>query len=201
MSRPLARPCPGRRSRRGAALLMVIFLVALIGILLTVAGRVWRTERQREKEAELIAVGNEIARAIARYQAASPQATREYPERLNELLVDRRQPVLVRHLRRLYRDPMTGKVDWGLVKDASGRITGVYSVATGEPLKQSGFSGSRQRFNNARKYSDWTFIAEVSNAPAGVMPGAVDPGMMPQTRPATGAQISPQAIPAQTAPQ
>lgn len=140
--RQFATAIGGRRCCRGAALLMTMFLVALIGILLTVAGQVWHTERQREKEAELLAVGGEYARAIARYYAASPPRPLQYPEKLNELLLDTRQPITVRHLRRLYRDPLTGSSQWGLIKDASGRITGVLQPRQGRAAEASGFRQS-----------------------------------------------------------
>jgi type II secretory pathway pseudopilin PulG len=157
---------PKSRSR-GAALLLTMFLVAIIGVMLTVAGRVWHTEMQREKEAELLAVGGEIALAITRYRATSLQ----YPENLNQLLLDPRQQNTVRHLRRLYRDPMTGSRTWGLIKEVSGRITGVYSLGKGEPLKQAGFATAQAKFKGAKSYADWTFLAEPGNGMPGSVPG------------------------------
>jgi type II secretory pathway pseudopilin PulG len=173
-----------KRRSRGAALLLAMFLVAIIGIMLTVAGRAWHTEAQREKEAELLAVGGEYARAISRYHAASLQ----YPENLNQLLLDTRQQNTVRYLRRLYRDPMTGSKQWGLIKDASGRITGIYSLGKGVPLKQAGFEKILAKFNDAKSYADWTFIAEPGKAGPGGVPGAV-PGAGPG--PAPGAVPGP----------
>ena len=46
---------------------------------------------------------------------------------------------MLRHLRRLYRDPLTGSADWGVVKGPDGGVIGVYSQAPGKPLKQDGF--------------------------------------------------------------
>lgn len=161
-----SRGRPKSRSR-GAALLLTMFLVAIIGVMLTVAGRVWRTEMQREKEAELLAVGGEIALAITRYHATSLQ----YPENLNQLLLDPRQQNTVRHLRRLYRDPITGSKTWGLIKEVGGRITGVYSLGKGEPLKQAGFATAQAKFKGAKSYADWTFLAEPGNAMHGAVPG------------------------------
>jgi type II secretory pathway pseudopilin PulG len=162
-SPPSGRP---RSRNRGAALLLTMFLVAIIGVMLTVAGRVWHTEMQREKEVELLVVGGEIARAITRYHAASLQ----YPENLDQLLRDSRQQNTVRYLRRLYRDPITGGKTWGLIKDVNGRITGVYSLGKGEPLKQAGFDTAQAKFKGAKSYADWTFVAEPGNTASAVVP-------------------------------
>lgn len=152
-------PLGGRRGR-GAALLLAIFVVAGIGCLLAVAGPVWHTEMQRDKEAELLWVGEEYAKAIARYYLASPPPAPLYPENLGQLLLDGRQPNIAHHLRRLYRDPMTGGTEWGLIKDAGGHITGVYSLAKGTPLKQAGFEKKHSAFAGAETYAAWKFIAE-----------------------------------------
>lgn len=144
-------------------LLLTMFLIALVGILLSVAGPIWHTALQREKEADLLWIGGEYARAIAAYYAAPAQA-REYPQQLGQLLHDARHQNTVRHLRRLYRDPLTGSAEWGLIKDAGGRITGVYSLGKGTPLKQGGFDKKNARFNEARSFADWTFLAEPADA-------------------------------------
>lgn len=141
---------------RGAMLLLTMFIVAFIGIMLVGLGRVWHTEAQRDKEVELLMIGEAYASAITRYHAVSPS---QYPENLEQLLLDTRQPRTVRHLRRLYRDPLTGNNEWGIVKDVGGRVIGVYSKATGVPFKQHGFVGGRTNFNGARNYADWAFVA------------------------------------------
>jgi type II secretory pathway pseudopilin PulG len=146
-----------RRRHRGAALLLALFLVAAIGILLSVAGPVWHTDMQRDKEADLLWVGEQYARAIGQYYAALP--AHQYPRQLRDLLLDRRQPNTVRYLRRLYRDPFTGSTEWGMVKDGSGGITGVYSLGKGVPLKQAGFDKDRSEFASAQSYADWAFVA------------------------------------------
>jgi len=176
----MPKACQVRRrpASRGAALLLAMFAVALIGILLAVAGPVWRTEMRRDKEADLLWIGEQYARAIASYQAASPPPVPQYPENLGQLVLDTRQPVVTRHLRRLYRDPLTGKADWGLVKDANGRITGVFSRAEGTPLKQGGFDKALAAFGGAERYADWKFVAESGKAaPTGA--GPAGPAAMP----------------------
>lgn len=165
-----ARPPLAGRRCTGAMLLLVMFIVAVIGILLSVAGPVWYTERQRDKEAELLWRGEQYAHALAGYYAASPGPARQYPQQLEQLLLDQRQPNTVRHLRRLYRDPFTGRKEWGLIKDGSGGITGVYSLGKGVPLKQAGFDKSKAKFTGAKSYADWTFIADPGNTAASPAP-------------------------------
>lgn len=152
------------RGERGAALLLTMFLVAVMGILLAVAGRVWRTDMQREREAQLLFAGAEYARALGRYAAATPPGLPTLPEKLDQLLLDQRQPAPMRHLRRLYRDPMTDGPDWGLVKSGD-RIAGVYSLAAGAPLKQAGFAGANAGFAGAGSYADWRFVASAEAGP------------------------------------
>ena len=156
----------GPAAERGAMLLLLLFLVAALGVLLAVAGRVWHTEMRRDKEAQLLFAGEEYRRALARYRDAAPPGQPKYPETLGQLLLDERGPVPVRHLRRLYRDPCTGRFEWGLVKEG-GRIAGVYSLGEERPLKESGFAGLQAKFGGARSYADWRFLAGEIPPPAG----------------------------------
>ena len=70
----------------------------------------------------------------------------------------------VRHLRRLYRDPMTGETEWGLVKDPDGGIYGVYSLSADKPFKRAGYPALYSHFDAARSYRDWTFSFDVAQA-------------------------------------
>jgi type II secretory pathway pseudopilin PulG len=165
------RPLSARRCR-GAMLLLVMFIIAVMGILLAVAGSVWHTRMQRDKEAELLWIGEQFSSALAGYYAAPSVQAHEYPRKLEQLLLDSRQPTVVRHLRRLYRDPFTGSVEWGLVKDGSGGITGVYSLGKGAPLKQGGFTKKTAKFGEARTYGDWIFVADPGNAASSPAPAS-----------------------------
>lgn len=152
----------GRRAlageERGFAYLGVLFAVALVGVSLAATGTLWQLERRRERERELLFVGNQFRLAIESYYRQSPGLIKAYPRRLDDLLRDARHPNTVRHLRRLYRDPITGGAEWGLVRAADGGISGVYSLSDGVPIKVANFTARDRGFEGRRRYSDWRFI-------------------------------------------
>lgn len=111
---------------------------------------------RRERERELLFVGEQFRRAIQQHYENSP-GTKRYPPSLEALLMDRRSPAVRRYLRRMYRDPMTGSDQWGLSVAPEGGIMGVYSLADGVPLRQAGFPGKQEHFEGARSYREWLF--------------------------------------------
>ncbi len=144
--------------QRGFTYLGLLFAIAFIGLLLAGTGEVWHTTLKREREAELLFVGRQYARAIAAYHAATPGDVKQWPKRLEDLLEDRRNPAIHRHLRRLYPDPFTGKPEWGLIKSGE-FIVGIHSLGEGKPLKQAGFLPEEESFAGAASYRDWRFAA------------------------------------------
>jgi type II secretory pathway pseudopilin PulG len=157
-SRP---PRPTRRSARpGRGIVLVALLIVMLfsALLAMSAAEVWATSRQREREAELLYVGDQYRQAIRRYYFAAPNAqARVLPARLEDLLNDDRFPVPVRHLRRLYPDPITGSSEWGLAMRGS-RIVGVYSLSEAKPIKQVGFDRAYAMFEGRPSYRDWVFL-------------------------------------------
>ena len=141
---------------RGFTYLTILFVVALMGVGLALVGTMWNTAARREREAELLQIGGEYRKAIERYYLAGP---RQYPKALSDLIQDPRQPGVVRHLRKLYWDPISGKSDWGLVRANDGGIAGVYSLSEEAPLKSGGFAVRDAAFEGKTKYSDWQFVA------------------------------------------
>lgn len=117
----------------GFTYLGLMLIVAIAGIALSGIGVMWKTEMQRENEKELRFVGEQYVAAIASYYECKVCGPNQLPKNLKDLLKDSRSPGLVRHIRKLYRDPMTRGNDWGLVK-VGDRITGVYSKSKLEPL-------------------------------------------------------------------
>lgn len=174
--------------QRGFTYMAVILAVALLGAGLAATGEVWRTVQQREKEKELLYIGNEYRQAIARYVEGGPGGERRFPRRLEDLLLDNRYPSIRRYLRRIYRDPMTGSVDWGLVRTPDGGISGVFSKSEEPPLKVAGFGFRDTRLENATRYSEWIFNYEGQalippppprgspQGPAGQEPSTLFPG-------------------------
>ena len=170
---------------RGFSYLGVLFVVALMGILLGAAGEVWHTQAMREREAELLFVGDQYRKAITRYHAAGGGV---YPRELADLLKDSRRPDTQRYLRKLYADPVTGKNEWGLLKSADGGILGVHSLSAAKPFKLSGFRQEYAGFEGRQKYSDWQFALVPAGAPK---PGAAvgSGGSGGSTQNVTGDQI------------
>jgi hypothetical protein len=190
--RRLAPPRPAQA--RGFAYLWLLFFVAAMGVALAAGGVVWEVRVRREKERDLLAIGAEMRRAIADYYRFTPQAAKELPQRLEDLLEDRRGPAPRRHLRRVYADPLTGGSQWGLVL-LQGRILGVYSLAPGTPVMRGGFHEADQAFTGALRYADWRFVAP--DVPVPAVPAA--PASTAPSSPAQSARnLSPTSPPRPT---
>jgi type II secretory pathway pseudopilin PulG len=158
----------GRQIQRGFTYIGFLLFVAVAGAGLAAYGEFASHAAQREKEAELLFRGEQIRDAIASYY----RKEQRYPKALTELLEDKRFPMPVRHLRRLYRDPMSGEADWGLVEAPGGAgVMGVYSRSEAEPIKSGNFSSRNQEFGKARVYAEWKFV----HSPPGLAAAAGKP--------------------------
>jgi prepilin-type N-terminal cleavage/methylation domain-containing protein len=154
------------RTQRGFSYVFVIFLLTMIAWFLMGSRALEINQLKREHERELLFVGRQFQTALASYAKSSDgSGPAAYPTSLNELLEDRRQFVLHRHLRKIFVDPMTRNKDWGLLM-ADGHIVGVYSRAQGVPLKQDDFDPDEVGFADAKHYSDWVFGWQVQTPPA-----------------------------------
>ena len=141
-----------------------LLFVALLGAGLAAYGELASHAVQREKEAELLFRGEQYRDAIASYY----KKEQRYPKALQDLLEDKRYPMPVRHLRRLYRDPITGEDEWGLVEAPGGGVMGVYSRSEEAPVKSGNFSTKNQEFSDQQRYSDWKFVHSPPGLPASV---------------------------------
>jgi type II secretory pathway pseudopilin PulG len=146
----------------------ILVAVALVGLSLAMTGEVWQTTVQRDKERELLFVGDEIRRAISQYYDDTPGGAKQFPKKLEDLLRDERYPTVRRHLRKVYLDPMTGKREWGLVMGPGDTIMGVYSLSTKAPIKRANFPPEYASFERAENYAKWQFAYSGASAPAGV---------------------------------
>lgn len=173
---------PGRRLRtkgpargRGFTYVGLLIAIVIIGASLAMVGEVWSTEARRGREAELIFRGDAIRSAIADYLLAAPGGAYQFPQRLEDLVLDPRFPQVRRHLRRVYADPMTGRTDWKLIRGPDGGIMGVASRSKLEPIKKKGFEPMDSTFENATCYCDWQFVAQLPTR-SWLHPAAATPG-------------------------
>ena len=154
---------------RGYTYLAMLVAVAVISAGLAATGEVWSHASKREKEAELLFVGQQFRQAIAFYYEQSPGNGKQYPAKLEDLLEDKRFPSPRRHLRKLYADPITGQPDWGLIEAPGGGIMGVHSRSGAEPVKRAEFGLRDRVFHQATNYYEWRFFYEpptMATAPA-----------------------------------
>ena len=154
----------GRRAQSGFTLLELIITLAILGILVAGAMPIARNSIKREREMELRRKLREVRQALDRYKSfcdmgqVGPLDRKVddecYPPTL-EILVEGIHPPnttrTVRFLRRIPKDPMTGKEEWGLRSMQDEPDTGswggqnvfdVYSKSEGTAL-------------NGTKYKDW----------------------------------------------
>lgn len=158
-------------AQAGFTYLAALFFVAAMGVLLASVGSMWSTAQQRDKEQELLLIGEQFRMAIGMYYEKSPGYLKKYPETLDDLLKDRRQLAVQRYLRKIYIDPMTRSNKWGLVHAPEGGIMGVHSLSEEQPIKRANFDDANQEFAGKTKYSGWGFIyVPPKNAMTGLSP-------------------------------
>lgn len=165
------RPVPAFLLQRGFTLLGVLLIVALIGFGLAAFGELYSHASQREKERELLFIGDQFRNAIESYYNKSPGA-KVYPKKVEELLEDKRFPMPQHHLRRVYNDPMTGKADWALVEAPGGGFMGVHSISEQTPIKSGNFSAKDAAFEDAENYTKWMFTYSPTGLVRSVAQGA-----------------------------
>lgn len=159
--------------QQGYLLLAFLITIAITGIFALATCEVWSTLAEREKEEELLYVGDQYAQAIQRYYYATPGAARELPNSLEALVKDDRFPVPRRHLRQMYEDPVQPGTPWGVMLVGT-QIIGVYSTSEQVPLKKAGFVRKYEGFSMGTAIKDWKFVFR---APAMPWNGS----LMPQT--------------------
>lgn len=145
-------------NQKGFTYLTAVIMVIIMGISLGAFRVSWRMIMKREREEELIFRGRQIRDAITRWYAPRPGEHAATPLRdLKDLLKDPRTPQTVRHLRRLYNDPITNG-DWALIVDPVKGIQGVASSSPDMPLKTDGFPDDLKDFAGKTRYSQWRFV-------------------------------------------
>lgn len=165
----------------GVAYLALLILLAAMGAASATFATIWHTSQQREKEKELLHIGMQFRRAIMQYYESS-LGEKKYPQRLEDLLADRRFLGERRYLRRIYRDPITQKTIWGIVPAPGGGIMGIYSLSNEQTLKKDGFPAALKDFVGKGSYSEWKF-AYVLPEQAATSPKALPPTLSKPANP------------------
>jgi type II secretory pathway pseudopilin PulG len=147
-----------RVGERGFTFVVVLVLLALTALGMSLAGPLWSEQMRRERERELLRIGTMYAKALRDYYHASPGSDKEYPQQLEQLLMDTRFVGTRRHLRKLYPDPISPKQAWGLMRDEQGGIVGVYSQSFAAPIATRPIDIGVVRLPPGQHYSDWKFM-------------------------------------------
>lgn len=158
-----------RARSTGFAYVLLLITVATLGMLSAASLSLGAQITRRDAERELLAIGAEFEQALRSYGgiAANAEAATggRGPRTLEELLKDPRSLSVKRHLRQIYADPLTGRNEWGLVKEPGGSIVGIYSIAEGVPIQRAGFEPAKTSFENAESYAAWVFGFPGANRP------------------------------------
>lgn len=155
----MRRGSPGRA--RGVMLLLMLLAVAAVSAGAMAVASNWTRDIQRDKEAQLLRIGDQYARAIASYYYATPGPVKQFPQDLAALLEDRRGAALRRHLRHAYADPLTGGA-WATERGADGGIIGVYSSSERATWRRAPVTLEHCTLPAAQQVSQWKFLARVS---------------------------------------
>jgi type II secretory pathway pseudopilin PulG len=151
----------------GFAVIALVVLVAVIGLTAACAIKLGAVRERRAREAQLLEVGNAFSEALNSYAEATPPGSQREPMTLQDLVRDPRFPGVRRHLRKIFVDPLTGRAEWGIVEsERAAGIIGVYSLATGRPVKIGNFDPAHEAFTGATSYRDWVFGPDQARARA-----------------------------------
>ena len=160
-------------AQKGFTYLMLLWWVAISGVMLIAVSHSWTMDARRQRETELIFRGEQIKQALQSYYDASPTEPKTLPTTWQDLLEDRRGPKLLRHLRQRYTDPVMPDGEWGVIRQGT-FIKGVHSLSTLKPLKG---------LDKQATYQDWRYEIDAAAAPAS----------SPASSPSTASPASPAA--------
>jgi general secretion pathway protein G len=165
-----------RADRRGFTLVEMLVTLTVLAILASAIVPIAKTALQREKELELRRDLRQLREAIDVYKKLADEKKLEseedgegYPPDLETLVkgveIEEADPEartegrtgsgakkkLVRFLRRIPRDPMTGSTDWGLRSYQDNRDSDVW----GEENVYDVYSKSRAKALDGTRYNEW----------------------------------------------
>lgn len=167
------------RLENGFVYLWALFAVVLAGIMMAGTGQMWQAKSQREKETELLFIGEEFRKAIMSYHNSG---TKQYPSSLEDLLKDDRSPNIKRHLRKIYVDPMTGTAEWGIVEEPSPTAN-----TANPPANKSPASGTTNPASGKSSASTGGSLAPGDNQTSSTANPTQAPTPTPDSTPGSGA--------------
>jgi general secretion pathway protein G len=151
------------RSRKGMTLVELIVAFTVLLVLTSMAVPLARSKVRAERERELRASLREMRDAIDKYHdyaqqgffGAVKEGTNFYPENL-EMLVEGvkrndAQGSKIRFLRRVPRDPLTGKNEWGLRSDQDDSK----STSWGGQNVFDVYTKSQDKGSDGSPYAEW----------------------------------------------
>jgi len=135
-------PINGRRRRRdrGAMLLAVLFMMAIMVIMALAVAPAFVQQAKRDREEEMIHRGTEYARAVKKYYKKYGR----YPANLEQL----ENTNQIRFLRRRYKDPLAKDGQWKLLRagDVQSLVGGVGFIGAGAGGLQQGANPQNSPF-------------------------------------------------------
>ncbi|MDC6130364.1 hypothetical protein [Burkholderia gladioli] len=184
---------PAPRGQRGYAYIALLIGIAIVGVAAAATIQLGALYQRRMAEKALLEVGGAFQRALLSYADATPAGLPRQPRTLEDLVRDPRYPNPVRHLRRVYADPLTGKADWVLVRSPDGQtIVGIHSASRARPIQLKLFPEEFRGFENRRSYTQWVFVARRpllavgGRAPNAGVPASPDGTPLPDALPPGG---------------
>lgn len=120
-------------NQKGFSYLAMLFFIATIAISMAVVTERDSVKLQREKERDWLFIGQQYQQAIASYYKLSPDGINVFPNSIAALLHDDRHIQPIRHLRKVYLDPLTLQ-PWAELHNEEGQLIGVYSHSQGAIL-------------------------------------------------------------------
>jgi type II secretory pathway pseudopilin PulG len=109
-----------RAHSAGFTYVWALIAVAVTSAMLAAGAQLASARAARERQAEYAWVLDQYRMAIRSYSQASSATPSAPLQTVQQLVRDERGGVVRRHIRQLYPNPLTGKVDWQLRLGASG---------------------------------------------------------------------------------
>lgn len=150
-------PEPRLHSQRGFTYVTLLIYLAIVSGAFAAIVSAGASAQRREKEIELLHIGEQFRKAFKSYYDATPPGQKPYPDSLQALLRDPRFPVPKRHLRQIFPDPITATTRWGQKLAPGGGVMGIYSLSDELLINASSVASSDAATGTPRRYSEWIF--------------------------------------------